>query len=90
MTAGNWKRASSAALLAAALAACGAPERSPERNPERQVNLGGYSDSFKQGYADGCESAGARGQRRDETRFKTEADYMMGWNDGFSVCRRRR
>ena len=86
MTAGNWKRASSAALLAAALAGCGAPER----GPERQVNLGGYSESFKQGYADGCESAGARGQRRDETRFKTEADYMMGWNDGFSVCRRRR
>jgi hypothetical protein len=85
MKGASMKRAAIAALLAA-LAGCGAPERSPDR----QVNLGGYSGSFKQGYADGCESAGARGQRRDETRFKTEADYMMGWNDGYSVCRRRR
>jgi len=86
MKAVNWKRTSSAALLvAAALTGCGAPER----KPDQRVNLSGYSQSFKQGYSDGCESAGPRGRRRDENRFKTEADYMMGWNDGFSVCRRR-
>jgi len=70
------------------LAGCGI--LTPERKPEERVNLSGYSASFKQGYSDGCESAGSRGQRRDESRFKTEADYMMGWNDGFSVCQRRR
>ena len=74
-------------LLAALLAGCGAI--APERKPDQRVNLSGYSPSFKQGYSDGCESAGSRGQRRDESRYKTEADYMMGWNDGFSVCQRR-
>ena len=79
-----------ALLLAALLAGCGAIAPEPERKPEQRVNLSGYSASFKQGYSDGCESAGSRGQRRDESRFKTEADYMMGWNDGFSICQRRR
>lgn len=73
-------------LLLALLAGCGAG--APERKPDR-VNLSGYSPSFKQGYAEGCESAGSRRQRRDESRYRTEADYMMGWNDGFSVCHRR-
>ena len=82
------KRAYCGILLAALLAGCGAI--APERKPEQRVNLSGYSPSFKQGYSDGCESAGSRGQRRDENHFKTEADYMMGWNDGFSVCQRRR
>lgn len=82
------KRAYCGILLAALLAGCGAI--APERRPGQQVNLSGYSPSFKQGYSDGCESAGSRGQRRDEKRFKTEADYAMGWNDGFSVCQRRR
>jgi hypothetical protein len=54
------------------------------------VNLGGFSPAFKQGYTDGCESAGAVSQRRDETRYKAEADYMQGWNDGYSACRRSR
>jgi len=70
----------------ALLAACGtAPE--PKA---RVVNQSGYSETFRQGYADGCDSAGARSQRRDESRYKTEADYMMGWNDGYSACRRTR
>jgi hypothetical protein len=87
MKAMAWMRPSGALLLLALLAGCGggAPERKPE-----PVNLSGYSPSFKQGYAEGCESARARGQRRDESRYKTEADYMMGWNDGYSVCRRGR
>ena len=78
--------------IAVLVAGCGAmsPTSTPERKPEERVNLSGYSASFKQGYSDGCESAGSRGQRRDEGRFKTEADYMMGWNDGFSVCQRKR
>jgi len=87
MTEGNGKRAcNGAALLAALLTGCAATE-----SPRAQlVNQSGYSDTFKQGYAEGCESAGSRGQRRNESRYKTEADYMMGWNDGFSACRRGR
>jgi hypothetical protein len=54
-------------------------------SPARQVNLSGYSPTFKQGYADGCDSVGAE-RRRDEQRYKKDADYMMGWNDGNSIC----
>ena len=87
MADGNWKRAcNGTALLAALLAGCAATE--PPR--ARLVNQSGYSDTFKQGYAEGCESAGSRGQRRNESRYKTQADYMMGWNDGFSACRKGR
>jgi len=53
------------------------------------VNLGGFSPAFKQGYTDDCESAGVLSQRRDEARYKTESEYMQGWNDGYSVCSRR-
>jgi hypothetical protein len=75
-------------LIAALVAGCTtAPEPAPEAS---QVNLGGFSPAFKQGYADGCESAGARSQRRNEGRYKTESDYMRGWNDGFSICAKRK
>jgi len=51
-------------------------------------NLSGYSPAFKQGYVEGCESAGSGTQRRNESRYKSDMDYSMGWNDGYSVCRR--
>ena len=54
------------------------------------VNLAGYSTAFKQGYTDGCESASARSQRRDEGRYRTGSEYMQGWNDGYSVCAKRK
>ena len=80
----SWERLLGAALGGALLVGCaGAPGPAP-------VNLGGFSPAFKQGYTDGCESAGARSQRRDETRYRTESEYMQGWNDGFSACRRGR
>ena len=69
-------------MLVALLAGCAGRSR-----PRSRSTWAAISPAFKQGYADGCESAGARSQRRDETRYKTEADYMMGWNDGYSVCR---
>lgn len=53
------------------------------------VNLSGYNATFRQGYADGCASAGSS-RRRDEARYKAEMDYMMGWNDGHAVCGKRR
>jgi hypothetical protein len=87
------------ALLVALLAGCStvAPESRPTDStgspapskPSDRVNLSGYSPTFKEGYADGCDSAGAS-RRRDERRYKSETDYMMGWNDGNSACLRRR
>jgi len=83
---GTWKLACNAVLLAVLLAACAvAPEPKPA-----QVNQSGNSQSFRWGYADGCGSAGSRSQRRNELSYNSEADYMMGWNDGFSVCRKSR
>ncbi len=72
-------------VLAAALvlASCGSTQ--PQEKP--RFNLSGYSPAFRQGHADGCASAGGR-QHRDERRFREDADYMMGWNDGRSACRR--
>lgn len=88
------------ALLVALLAGCESlsPERKPAKDstgspvpskPSDRVNLSGYSPAFRQGYADGCDSAGAS-RRRDEKRYKAETDYMMGWNDGNSACLRKR
>ena len=54
------------------------------------VNLGGFSPDFKQGYTDGCESAGAYSQRRDDARYRVGSEYMQGWDDGYSACRRGR
>jgi len=83
---GTWKLARNAVLLAVLLAGCAvAPEPKPA-----QVKSIGHSPSFRWGYADGCGSAGSRSQLRNEVSYNTEADYMMGWNDGFSVCRKSR
>lgn len=87
MQAGSCKRRCSGILVLALLTGCTGVQEARETGP---VNLSGFSSSFKQGYADGCESAGTRSQRRNESRYKTEYDYMRGWNDGFSVCQRRR
>ena len=79
-----------AALLLAACA--GAPERPSPAGapaPERpNINLSGYSASFKQGYAQGCDSA-RQTRTQDAERYRTDTDYMMGWNDGYSMCGRR-
>jgi hypothetical protein len=53
--------------------------------PPPPYNLSGYSAGFKEGYADAC----AKPARRNAERFKSDADYSMGWNDGESVCRGR-
>ncbi|MBI2297178.1 MAG: hypothetical protein HYU76_14335 [Betaproteobacteria bacterium] len=56
----------------------------------RHVNLSGFSPAFQQGYAEGCGSASSRSVRRDESRYKTDFDYMQGLNDGFSICAKRK
>ena len=90
----SW-RACAAALLSAWLAGCasapgGRAPSEPAEPPPAPVNLSGYNPTFRQGYSDGCTSVGNRSTRRDETRYKTDMDYMMGWNDGYSVCGKRR
>ena len=49
-----------------------------------RYNLAGYSEGFKQGYADACGSP----RRRSEERYKADTDYRMGWNDGQSLCKK--
>lgn len=75
------------ALFALLLAAC-AGTHADNPNPPAKVNLSGYSLAFRQGYADGCASAGDR-QQRDEKRFAADGDYRMGWQDGRSICQRK-
>ena len=62
------------------------PQVQQRRPPDR--NLSGFSVAFREGYVDGCSSGRNGGTRRDEGRYKLDLDYVMGWNDGFSVCRR--
>lgn len=53
-------------------------------------NLGGYPPAVREGYIDGCESAkGTQYARKDARRFAADAQYSMGWNDGFSICGRK-
>ena len=97
-------RCTAAALLAVLIAGCettSPPPPTPSSKPQvsqvepgpqgsRKINrnLSGYSTAFKQGYVEGCESAESSRQRRNDSRYKSDMDYSMGWNDGYSVCRR--
>jgi len=52
------------------------------------VNLSGYSEAFKDGFAAGCKTA--RGTpTKDNARMRSDTDYRLGWDDGSSVCARR-
>jgi hypothetical protein len=43
----------------------------------------------REGYIDGCESArDSEFARRDAKRMAGDRQYAMGWNDGFSMCKR--
>lgn len=53
-----------------------------------QTNLSGFTPAFQQGYAEGCRSASARRTQRNDGRYRADEDYMMGWNHGYSRCRR--
>ena len=77
------ERAGATVLATLALAACA------DSGSERHANLSGFPPAFQQGYSEGCESAGTRHTRRDEGRYRSDDSYMQGWNDGYSVCRRR-
>lgn len=54
-------------------------------------NLSGYPPAVRDGYIDGCESAKhTEWARKDARRFADEPQYSMGWNDGFSICARKK
>ncbi len=53
-------------------------------------NLSGYPPAVREGYIDGCESAKkTQYARKDAKRIASDAQYEMGWNDGFSICRKK-
>jgi hypothetical protein len=75
-------------LAVIALTACAGPARTPPP-PGANANLSGFPPPFREGYRDGCSSAG--GDRvRDEARFKSDSQYASGWRDGNDICSRRR
>src|SRR5689334_16477467 len=70
-----------------------APE-TPKQAQERRAkaarptyNLAGYPPAVREGYIDGCESAKhSEWARKDVKRFAADAQYEMGWNDGYAIC----
>lgn len=69
------------------------PVQAQERRqaaPKPTYNLTGYPPAVRDGYIDGCESAKRSSYaRKDAARFASDAQYQMGWNDGFSICGKR-
>lgn len=69
------------------------PAQAQERRDQAsrpKYNLAGYPPAVRDGYIDGCESAkNTRYGRKDAKRFADDAQYQMGWNDGFGICGKR-
>lgn len=54
-------------------------------------NLTGYPAATREGYIDGCESAKQSAYaHKDIKRYNADEQYRMGWDDGFSICRKTR
>jgi len=64
------------------------PVASNVEPPPPNVNLSGFPLPYRQGYADGCASAGGA-ERKDTTRFAADGNYRTGWQDGLAICRRK-
>jgi hypothetical protein len=77
-----------AAAVMLALAGCATSPPSSSTAKPPPVNLSGFPPEFRAGYSDGCASVNAA-RRRDEARFKADANYAQGWRDGYDACRRR-
>ena len=56
--------------------------------PPPNVNLSGFPLPYRQGYADGCASAGG-GERKDGARFAADGNYRTGWQDGRAICAKK-
>jgi hypothetical protein len=65
------------------------PLSTQQEPPPPNVNLSGFPLPYRQGYADGCASAGGAAERKDAARFASEPNYRTGWQDGVSLCRRQ-
>jgi hypothetical protein len=87
-------------------AACAAPRLAPppekpelpkaaqerrEKASRPTYNLTGYPPAVRDGYIDGCESAKkSQYARKDAKRMASDGQYEMGWNDGFSICGKKK
>ncbi|HMJ49916.1 MAG TPA: hypothetical protein VK440_05045 [Burkholderiales bacterium] len=78
---------SCAVLLGLLLAACAHEQPKPAQTPN--VNLSGFPKTYQDGYRDGCATAQSMLTTKDQTRYKSDAQYATGWQDGYSVCRNR-
>ena len=69
------------------------PAQAQERRQQASrptYNLAGYPPAVRDGYIDGCETAKAtKYGRKDAGRFAADAQYQMGWNDGFGICKKK-
>jgi hypothetical protein len=72
-------------LAAAFLGAC-----ATAKPPPPKVNLAGFPPAFRDGYADGCQSAKPfAAKHRDDARYARDTQYASGWRDGYDICRKR-
>lgn len=75
------------ALLVFALLVAGCSTTQTEQQGPQEVNLAGYPPNFRDGYAEGCDSARHPDKpKRDEARYKSDSMYAAGWRDGFDIC----
>src|SRR5437016_6078752 len=56
--------------------------------PAPKVNLSGFPLPYRQGYADGCASAGGT-EHKDAARFSADMNYRTGWTDGRALCTKK-
>jgi hypothetical protein len=57
--------------------------------PPPKVNLAGFPPAFRDGYADGCQSAKPfAAKHRDDARYARDTQYASGWRDGYDICRK--
>ena len=89
------RQACVALLLAASGCAALAPDTPAEAHRKRveatrpAYNLAGYPPAVRDGYIDGCETAKhSRYAKKDASRFASDPQYKMGWDDGFSICKK--
>src|SRR5262245_1995442 len=65
-----------------------APIPATKEPPAPNVNLSGFPLPYRQGYADGCASLSG-GERKDAQRFASDGNYRTGWQDGYTLCKKR-
>ena len=56
--------------------------------PPPKENLSGFPLPYRQGYADGCASAGGA-EHKDAARFSGDMNYRTGWTDGRALCTKK-